>query len=169
MIDLKGSEVTLSGPLFRPNGTKMIRKRMGEYVERLAVEGAKMVRARLAAGIKRSTGFTSAGVEGFSYKAGRPWGSLYGKVRMREGLSRGTGSAGWPSDRVPYVVNAVLESAGYGGAQGAVTSKRTGKTRNRWIAGKRHSRTAVRQWRSSYRELKALNARASVDLTRDLD
>ena len=110
------------GNFFTKDVTKTISDNTKDAVEWLAKRGPGIV-SRYAAP-RSDTGFTAdvSHWEGFASKrsriiTGAPVASLYGKVRMRQGLSRpvspGTSSKYGP-ERRPYITNAVLES-GSGG------------------------------------------------------
>jgi hypothetical protein len=135
---------------------------MGLEVESLAVQGQRLVRSYLAAGIQEWTGETAAGVEGFSYAFGAyAAGSLWGKVRMAPGLSRGG------DERRPYIIAHVLEGGGYGGTRdtGHKTKARGGK----WTRGKTQHRKAIHEFRNATKVLKLRAAEVRADLTKDLN
>ena len=166
MFSLK-PDVEVHGLLFRNSVSQSLRHQLGRAVEELAVEGAKLVRETLHRGIKRGTGFTEGNVEGFSYKRGMYVnGSLYGKVRLRENLSRGPGGK-YPASRAPYIVNAVLESGGYGGGTAKQAGPRVGRRRG-WYSGTRHSRQALHQFRTAAKVLRKRATQLRVDLGKDL-
>ena len=106
------------GNFFTKDVTKTVAANAKDAVEWVAVRGPGIV-TRYAAP-RADTGFTAnpAHWEGFAYKrtrivTGAPVASLFGKVRMRRGLTRpvsaGTSPAYGP-ERRPYIVNASLNS-----------------------------------------------------------
>jgi hypothetical protein len=154
----------VEGLLFRNDVAGSIRHRIGAEVEGLAVEGQRLVRSYLAAGIQDWTGETAEGVEGFSYARGMyASGSLWGKVRMAPNLTRGG------DKERPYIIARVLESGGYGGHKGETYRTRSGRRRTRWVKGHAHNRKAIHEFRQAYRILKLRAAEVREDLTRDLD
>ena len=101
------------GNFFRKDVSKTVMGNVLDMVEWLVDEGE----SRLQPLIPRDTGFTRGNIEGMTYKraqlvTGRPVQSLYGKVRLRPGLSRpvsaGT-AAKWGPERRPYVTMNVIE------------------------------------------------------------
>lgn len=135
-----------SGNFFTKDVSKTITENAKDAVEWLAQKGPGEVARNLPT---TGTGFTARGVEGFAYNArhrsGAPVTSVYGKVRMKPGLSRG-GSARWPAARVPYVVNRVLESGNYAG----------------------HPRHPHHQFRKAAARLRAYSRAIRIDLTKGL-
>lgn len=175
MLDFRTDQygaLVFEGPLFAADVPQSIRRRMADAVEELAEAGAAEVRSVLAAEIRRPTGFTAAGVEGFAYKHGfYATGSLYGKVRMRPGLRRG-GSRSHPAERVPYIVARVLEGGHYGGQRGTRVDVGRGfraRRRSSWTAGSRQGRRAIHQFARAARVLRRRAALLRADLTRDLE
>jgi hypothetical protein len=136
-----------SGDFFTKDVSKTITENAKDAVEWLAKQGPGLVARNLPT---TGSGFTARGIEGFAYKrtriiTGAPVASLYGKVRMKPGLSRG-GSAGWPAARVPYVVNRVLESGSYAG----------------------HPRRPHYQFKKAAARLRAYSRAIRIDLTKGL-
>lgn len=175
MIDFRSTSegVTIEGPLWSKDVPQSIRRRMMEAVETIAESGADEVRRALMAGIRSPTGFTAAGIEGFSYRHG--WytsGSLYGKVRMKADLQRGPSGGKYPPARVPYIVLHTLEGGGYGGRRLADSSRMTGRrgrSRTNWERGSRHNRRALHAFRNVARVMRRQAALVRTDLTRDLE
>jgi len=179
MLSFQGSKVTTEGPFFTKDVTKTIIGNAMDALEDLALLGERYVQQNLRIGIENPTGFTEGAVEGFTYKrqrigSGMTVQSIYGKVRMKPGLSRHPGSSRYPASRRPYIINSVLEGGGYGGSRSrpSITISRKGKLRKRssaWVSGTRQQRHAVHQWRDAY---KALNREARIiskDLTAGLE
>ena len=125
MIRVSGS-AKYEGPFFDGDPAKKMRKNLTHQVRLLTEDGQRLVRE----GVKplHPTGYTRAHVEGHWYNAGRPLGSLYGKVRMEPKLSRPPDSSG---GRRPYIVAAVLESGRRGGIHGISVSMTSRGTRSR--------------------------------------
>lgn len=111
-----------SGNFFTKDVSKTIAENTKDAVEWVAKKGPNIVSGYAAP--RRDSGFTAdfSHWEGFAYKrtriiTGAPVASLFGKVRMRPGLSRPVSAGTSPKygpERRPYIVNAVLES-GAGG------------------------------------------------------
>jgi hypothetical protein len=124
--------IHFSGPFFEGKPDEKMRKNVTDAVHRLTEEGKALVQE----GVKpqHPTGYTRSHVEGKYYNAGRPLGSLYGKVRMEPGLTRLPDSTG---GRRPYIIAAVLESGRSGGTRGiSVTmSSRGTRARSTWKQG----------------------------------
>lgn len=117
MIDLKGSEITIEGPFFEPGAKARFRENLYDAVEEVTKRGAAWAREGVRP--RNPTGFTGGMIEPYVQRrtligGGGSVGTLYGKVRMRPGLTRG-GSATYPATRVPYIVAAVLETGTYRG------------------------------------------------------
>lgn len=140
------------GNFFTKDVSKTIAENTKDAVEWVAKQGPRLV-ARELADLRNPTGFTAGNVEGFAYKrtrivTGAPVASLYGKVRLKPGLNRG-GSPGWPSDRVPYVINSVLETG-------------------RW-RGEKGGRVEHRQFRRAAVRLRGYVRAIRIDLTKGLE
>lgn len=162
MISLAESRCEVTGRLFSADVTASIRHRIGVEVEGLAVEGQRVVRSYLAAGIKDWTGETARIVEAHSYATGmHAAGSLFAKVRMEPGQAR-DGDA-----ERPYIIAHVLESGGYGGQK--LQSGDGKRRKTKWQRGTRQQRRAIHEFRNAYRTLKARAAAIRADLTRGLD
>ena len=117
MIKTSGSNIVIEGPLFSPNWNVTLRKNLYSAVEHLTEKGVPLVIAGIKT--KNGTGQTASLVEPHVYYRtsfrGAQVGSLYGKVRMKPKQYRDPpgGTAKYPSERVPYIVAAVLESGTY--------------------------------------------------------
>jgi hypothetical protein len=140
-------EVSLSGPFFTRDVTRTIDENTNDAVKWLTERGVPLVRGQLG-GLKHPTGFTARAVEDNVLPPKIGSGS-FGVVWMKPGLSRG-GSPDWPAARVPYVINAVLESG-------------------KWRGRKSPNRTAHKQWYRAFKAMEHMAARINVDLTKGLD
>ncbi len=173
MIELRGGSVEFDGPFFRRDVTQTIRQNAERAVDELSQQGAELVRQNLRSGIRRPTGFTAGAIEGGSMTrtrivTGARVGSIFGKVRMKPGMSRG-GSAAAPADRVPYIIERVLESGHYGGQRGSIIGPTGKRRKTNWYAGRtQKKRRAIHQFRDAYRVLKVRAAAIRADLTRGL-
>lgn len=145
----EGMTVSLSGPFFEKDIAKTVEENAADAVKWLIDRGTPLVRGHLrAGGLKHSTGGTAAGVE--SVMAPRRPGSVFGVVWMRPMMTPRGGSPSYPAARVPYIINAVLESGRY--------------------AGKRNpNRKAIGHWRKARAQMEHMAARINVDLTKGLD
>lgn len=119
MIDLKGTDVKVEGPLFGSEAFKTLRRNLYEAVEEVTEKGADYARS-----MPQPSSQTRAGIEAHVYRrqrlavlGGGTVGSLYGKVRMKPGLSRSPGSQRYPAARRPYIIAAVHETGHYRGQQ----------------------------------------------------
>jgi len=101
------------GNFFRKDVSKTVMGNVLDMVEWLSEEGGKQLRAVVPV----DAGFTRDNIEGMTYRrtqmvTGRDVQSLFGKVRLRKGLTRpvsaGT-AAEWKSARRPYVTMSVIE------------------------------------------------------------
>jgi hypothetical protein len=150
VIDFKASTIDVEGPFFTKDVTQTIRHNIEEAVDELSKEGARIVRHNLRAGIHTWSGDTAAGVEGGALKrtqlfTGAEVGSLYGRVRMEPGMQpRGSGAN---AARVPYIINAVLESGAYRG----------------------HPRRGIWQFKNAAKTMRRLARAIRKDLTQGLD
>jgi hypothetical protein len=140
-----GIEVTLSGPFFTKDVTRTIDQNTNDAVKWLVERGTPLVRGQLRSGIKDWSGFTAAAMEDTVLPPKIGHGS-FGVVWMRAGLSRG-GSRSYSAARVPYIINAVLESGNY-----------AGHPRRKHVGQFRQARAAMRH----------MAARINVDLTKGL-
>ena len=136
------------GNFFRKDVTKTIMGNTLDMVEWLVEEGAKQMRAAVPVG----TGFTRDNIEGFTYKrvqmvTGRSVQSRFGKVRLKQGLSRSPATTGkYSAERRPYITMNVLETGRYGA----------------------HPRRANRHVRRTYNRLRQYERSIRRDLTEGL-
>lgn len=164
-----GGGIDINGPLFTKDVGDTIRHNLENAVDALAKDGMRMVQENMARGIHGGA-WLRAGVEGdamhrHDLMSGSEVGSLYGRVRMKPGLDHAPGSTAYPSSRVPYIVNRVLESGHYGGTRVSRSVKKTG-----WKYGRtQRARKAVHQWRDAYRTMKEKAAAIRADLVKGLD
>ena len=101
------------GNFFRKDVSKTVMGNVLDMVEWLADEGGKQLRAVVPV----DTGFTRDHIEGMTYKrtqlvTGRSVQSRYGKVRLKQGLTRPSNAKDqkkWGPERRPYVAMSMIE------------------------------------------------------------
>jgi hypothetical protein len=143
-----GIDVDLRGPFFTADINRTITDNAEDACKWLIRQGPPLIRGHLRQ-IKNPSGFTAGLPETVMYSSLPPSShfSAFGIVWPRSGATRG-GSRLYPAARVPYIINAVLESGNY--------------------AGKRSSRKAIKQWYQTRVAMRHMAARITVDMAKGL-
>lgn len=149
-------DIETHGNFFRRSPSKTIRENAGDAVEYLGQQGRRRVGQQIRT--QAGTGFTAHGIDYEVVNPRQVDANIAAFVRLRAGLSRGPGSAGYPPSRVPYIVNHVLETGHYRG----------GRLGRKWVPGMGQERKATHHFETGARILRAMARRISWDLTKGL-